>query len=70
MGPDKPTRAKTRTDRSSKSLAGIGPGDIDVAEVHDATSFCDIFQVEMLGFCPLGEGGKFIESGVTGLEKV
>ncbi len=47
--------------------AGIGPQDIDVAEVHDATSFCEIFQVEMLGFCPMGEGGKFIESGATEL---
>ena len=44
-------------DRAYK-LAGIGPGDIDVAEVHDATSFCEIYQAEMLGFCPVGEGGK------------
>jgi len=48
--------------------AGIGPQDIDVAEVHDATSFCEIYQVEMLGFCPIGEGGKFIESGATKLD--
>jgi acetyl-CoA acetyltransferase len=39
-----------------------------VAEVHDATSFCEIYQVEMLGFCPIGEGGKFIESGATKLD--
>ena len=49
-------------------MAGIGPQDIDVAEVHDATSFCEIYQVEMLGFCPTGEGGKFIESGATKLD--
>jgi acetyl-CoA acetyltransferase len=49
-------------------MAGIGPQDIDVAEVHDATSFCEIYQVEMLGFCPIGEGGKFIESGATKLD--
>lgn len=46
--------------------AGLGPADIDVAEVHDATSFCEIYQVEMLGFCPEGEGGPFVESGATG----
>ena len=50
------------------AMAGIGPHDIDVAEVHDATSFCEIYQSEMLGFCPIGEGGKFIESGSTMLE--
>lgn len=47
------------------SLAGIGPQDIDLTEVHDATAFCEIYQAEMMGFCPLGAGGKFIESGAT-----
>lgn len=46
-------------------MAGIEPEDIDVAEIHDATSFSEIYQAEMLGFCPIGEGGKFIESGAT-----
>ncbi len=49
-------------------MAGIGPNDIDIAEVHDATSFCEIYQAEMLGFCPVGEGGKFVESGATMLD--
>jgi acetyl-CoA acetyltransferase len=47
--------------------AGIGPGDIDVAEVHDATSFSEIYQSEMLGFCKRGEGGPFVASGATSL---
>lgn len=47
--------------------AGVGPEDIDVAEVHDATSFCEIYQVEMMGFCERGEGGPFVESGATTL---
>lgn len=49
-------------------MAGLGPGDIDVAEVHDATSFCEIYQAEMMGFCPVGEGGKFVGSGATALD--
>ena len=49
-------------------IADIQTKDIDVAEVHDATSFCEIYQVEMLGFCPIGEGGKFIESGATKMD--
>jgi acetyl-CoA acetyltransferase len=48
--------------------SGYGPGDIDVAEVHDATSFCEILQVEMLGFCETGQGGPFVGSGATGPE--
>ena len=39
------------------STASIEPGDVDVAEVHDATSFSEVFQAEMLGFCPSGGGG-------------
>jgi acetyl-CoA acetyltransferase len=47
--------------------AGIGPADVDIAEVHDATSFCEIYQAEMLGFCREGAGGPFVESGATAL---
>lgn len=47
--------------------AGLTPADIDVAEVHDATSFCEIYQAEMLGFCDIGQGGHFVASGATAL---
>lgn len=50
--------------------AGLDPNAIDVAEVHDATSFCEIYQAEMLGFCDDGQGGVFIESGATRLDGV
>ncbi|MBU2516950.1 MAG: thiolase family protein, partial [Proteobacteria bacterium] len=46
--------------RRAYAMAGVEPGDIDVAEVHDATSFCEIYQAEMLGFCPVGQGGPFV----------
>jgi acetyl-CoA acetyltransferase len=46
---------------------GLTPADIDVAEVHDATSFCEIYQAEMLGFCEVGKGGAFVGSGATAL---
>jgi acetyl-CoA acetyltransferase len=49
-------------------MAGLTPQDIHVAEVHDATSFCEIYQAEMLGFCPIGQGGPFVESGATMLD--
>ncbi len=49
------------------AMAGLQPGDIDLAEVHDATSFCEIYQAEMLGFCPVGQGGAYFASGATAL---
>jgi len=64
---EEPSLSKYAADRAYQK-AGIGPDDIDVAEVHDATSFCEIYQVEMLGFCPIGGGGEFIESGATKLD--
>jgi acetyl-CoA acetyltransferase len=47
--------------------AGITGADVDVAEVHDATSFAEIQQIENLGLCGQGEGGPFSESGATKL---
>ena len=47
--------------------AELEPKDVDIVEVHDATSFCEIYQLEMLGFCEVGLGGKFVEEGHTQL---
>ncbi|MGU3496768.1 thiolase family protein [Xanthobacteraceae bacterium A53D] len=47
--------------------AGIGPNDISVVEVHDATSFAEIQQTENLGLCAIGEGGRLAQSGATAL---
>jgi acetyl-CoA acetyltransferase len=48
--------------------AGVGPEEISLAEVHDATSFGELHQCENLGFCPRGEGGRLAESGATRLD--
>lgn len=47
--------------------SGLGPQDVHVAEVHDASSFGEVLQAENLGFCPMGAGGEFAESGATTL---
>lgn len=44
-------------------MAGVGPGDVDVAEVHDAFAPGELLAYEELGFCAEGEGGSYIESG-------
>ncbi|GAA4879082.1 thiolase family protein [Actinomycetospora straminea] len=47
--------------------AGIGPEDVDVAELHDATSFGEILQSENLGLVARGNGGAAAERGETTL---
>jgi acetyl-CoA acetyltransferase len=49
-------------------IAGVGPEDINVMEVHDATAFGEIAVMEALGFCPRGEGGVLAERGDTALD--
>jgi acetyl-CoA acetyltransferase len=64
--PDEPSLSRIAADRAYQ-VAGLGPEDIHVAEVHDATSFCEVYQMEMLRFCSEGGGGRFVESGATAL---
>ena len=47
--------------------AGLGPTDLSVCEVHDATAFGELKQIENLGLCPAGEGGRFAAEGHTRL---
>jgi acetyl-CoA acyltransferase len=47
--------------------AGIGPREVSVAEVHDASAFGEILQTENLGFCEIGQGGRIAEQGETSL---
>ena len=56
-----------RLSRKAYEMAGVGPEDINVAEVHDATAFGELHQTEALGFCPEGEGGIIAELGATSL---
>ncbi len=55
------------TARKAYEIAGIGPEDLHVAEVHDASAPAEIFIYEELGLCKTGEGGRLIEDGTTSL---
>lgn len=56
-----------RTARAAYQAAGLTARDVDVAEVHDATSIAEIEACEALGLAERGEGGAMAESGAAGL---
>ena len=43
--------------------AGIGPGDLDLAELHDAFTISVLYTLEALGICQPGESGAWIRGG-------
>ena len=47
--------------------AGIGPEDLHVIELHDASAPAEIMTYESLGLCGKGEGGRLIDDGSTRL---
>ena len=49
-------------------MAGIGPEDLQIAEVHDCFSMAEIMHIEDLGFFKPGEGYKAVEEGLTRLD--
>jgi acetyl-CoA acetyltransferase len=52
-----------RAANQAYQMASIEPKDINVVEVHDAFTICEIVHYEGLGLCPVGEGGRFIDEG-------
>jgi acetyl-CoA acetyltransferase len=57
----------TRVAQRAYEMAGVGPEDVDVIELHDASAPAELMEYEELGLCKVGEGGKLIEDGVTEL---
>ncbi len=53
--------------RRAYEQAGLGPSDVSLAEVHDATAPAELMIYEELGFCPEGEGARLVEAGDTRL---
>lgn len=61
---DEPPSPTAMAAREAFEAAGIGPADIDVAEVQDTDSGREILSVEELGLCERGDGGRFVADGV------
>jgi acetyl-CoA acyltransferase len=57
----------TRAARAAYEEAGVGPGDVDVVELHDAAAPAELVTYEEIGLCGPGEGSSFLRSGATQL---
>jgi acetyl-CoA C-acetyltransferase len=55
--------ALRRAGQSAYRMAGLGPGDVDLAEVHDCFAIAELIACEELGFCGKGEAGPFVAAG-------
>jgi acetyl-CoA C-acetyltransferase len=53
--------------KAAYEMAQIKPEQVNLAEVHDCFTIGELIHYEDLGFCKVGEAGKFIESGATRL---
>ena len=60
--------ATVRAAREAYAMAGVGPEQIRVAEVHDCFTIAEIVATEDLGFLPRGKGGPAVEEGQTGID--
>ena len=58
--------AASASGQRALDMAGVGLRDVDVVELYDAFTISTIMLLEDLGFCPKGEGGRFVSDGNIG----
>ena len=58
------TTAGVESGRAAYEMAGLGPADIDVAQIYDAFTIMVVLGLEDMGFCKKGEGGRMIDAGI------
>ncbi len=63
-----PSENVSRSSKMAYEMAGLGPEDMDLAEIHDAFSVAEMIVCEALGFCKEGEGARLIEEGTTNID--
>ena len=61
--PDLTVTGAARSGPRAFEMAGLKPSDVDVLELYDAFTINTILFLEDLGFCPKGEGGRFVSGG-------
>lgn len=61
------TSAAVESGQRAYDMAGLGPADMDFAQLYDCFTPTVLVELEDLGFCAKGEGGDFVESGAIDL---
>ena len=61
--PDLTTTGARASGKAAYAMAKLGPAEVDMVELYDAFTINTILFLEDLGFCPKGEGGRFVEGG-------
>lgn len=61
--PDLTVTGAERSGAQAYAMAGLQPRDIDLVMVYDAFTITTLLFLEDLGFCPKGEGGRFVADG-------
>jgi acetyl-CoA acetyltransferase len=61
--PDLTVTGAVRSGAAAYAMAGLQARDIDVVQVYDAFTITTLLFLEDLGFCPKGEGGRFVADG-------
>jgi acetyl-CoA acetyltransferase len=55
--------AAKKSGETAYAMAGVGPDDVDTAQIYDCFTYMVLTQLEDYGFCKKGEGGAFVQSG-------
>ena len=63
--PDLTATAAAESGAQAYKMAGIKPSDVMMLSLYDAFTITPILFLEDLGFCPKGEGGRFVAGGTT-----
>ncbi len=61
--PDLTVTAASESGPQAFKMAGLKPSDVDMLSLYDAFTITPILFLEDLGFCPKGEGGRFVSGG-------
>jgi acetyl-CoA acetyltransferase len=60
--------AAKRSGEAAYAMAGLGPDDVDTAQIYDCFTYMVLTQLEDYGFCKKGEGGDFVQSGALRMD--
>jgi acetyl-CoA acetyltransferase len=61
--PDLTVTSASQSGREAYAMAGLSAKDVDLVELYDAFTINTLLFLEDLGFCPKGEGGRFVADG-------